>query len=499
MVAQASPPAAAELSRKLADAAEALSKIGEDLKKHTAHVEWEGEGGEAFRTWGSDLANATHRLSAFSGAAGTWMGHAAETLAHVHSSMPEVSAGARTVLDAYRGAHPGQVGAVAPPLSGAGNGGGGGLQGQGPTQQQAYAAQQRLDADRAEAARLMRQLAESYSWSAHNMQGAERPVFPAIPGNYMPKSGDHEDVRHSPGSSGVGGPAHGGAGAAAIASAAGTQGSYTPRVHESVAPQGYAATATGLQESGAASPVIGRPDQPVASRIDGTTVTPQVPKDVSGPVSASPPRSGTPVSMVLPPAIASSQAMNVRQEALAQPRQGVTGPVENGPGASTGAIGRVSPRQPTTSAPTGRVPAGASDGIVGGRPSPRGVEQPNKTLPRGTVIGAKPSQGPLQSQGHSVMPHQPAGGPATSSGIRPGIGNGRRLASEPGGVVGGSRQPHRGQVGDHPFTRGGTGLVGERRLKQENQRAGQRRPDYLVEDEETWTGSHRRVVPPVVD
>lgn len=498
MVEHAQPTAAADLGHKLAAAAAALGRIGDDLKAHVSHVTWEGEGGEAFRTWGSDLANATQRLSAFSGAAGTWMGHAAETLARVHSSMPEVSTASKTVLDAYRGAHPGQVGAVAPPLSNGASGGGGGLQGQGPTQQQAYAAQQRLDADRAEAARLMRQLAESYAWSAHQVQGAGRPVFPAIPGDYMPKSGDYEDVRHSPWSSGAGSQAHGEAGSATAASAADTQDSYAARVYESVAPQGYGATTTGRHELGTTSPVVGPPDQPVASRIDGATITPQIPIDASGPVSTSPPWSNSPVSIAPSPAVV-APAMNVRRGALAQPRQGVTEPAENGVGASTGTIGRVSPGQSTVSTPIGRVPAGASDGIIGGRPSPRGMEQPNKALPRGTVIGTEPSQGPVQSQGRSAMPHTPAAGPPTSSGNRPGIGSGRRLASEPGGVMGGSRRPQQGQASDYPFTRGGTGLVGEGRPRQESQQTGRRRPDYLVEDDETWTGSHRNMVPPVVD
>ncbi|MFF4741074.1 hypothetical protein ACFY2W_35085 [Streptomyces sp. NPDC001262] len=94
-------------------------------------MEWQGEGGEAFRTWGADMANATLRLGEFSDGAGKWMGHAAGTPAHVQSAMPEVSTTSRTTPAAYRTANPGQAGAVAPPLTGAGQSGG--LQGRGPS------------------------------------------------------------------------------------------------------------------------------------------------------------------------------------------------------------------------------------------------------------------------------------------------------------------------------------------------------------------------------
>lgn len=481
MVAQASPQAAADLSRKLADAAKALSEIGDGLKKHTAHVAWEGEGGEAFRTWGSDLANATQRLSAFSGAAGTWMGHAAETLAHVHSSMPEVSAGARTVLDAYRGAHPGQVGSVAPPLSGTGGAGGAGLQGQGPTQQQAYAAQQRLDADRAEAARLMRQLAESYSWSAHNMQGAERPVFPAMPSDFIPNPGGKEDLRQSPEPGAGGTLAQGGSSSPPMTAPVGD------------AARSFADASAPERHVSLPSTAASAPEQPVASRIDAIAPAAQAP----GQSTVAPPSSGTSLSPV--------PLLPIATPVSASPRPGVsTAQVPRAideprsAGTPAGGVGRVSPGRSVAGAPIDRLPGGAGDGIVGGRATPHPVEQPTRAIPRGTVIGAEPARGQVQT-GTSI-PHAPGAGPTASGSGRPGTGGGRRLASEPGGVVGGRAQQQRTQAAGRPFTPGGTGLLGERRPDKQsknNRPAG--RPDYLTEDESTWTDGHRRVVPPVID
>ncbi|WP_261992139.1 hypothetical protein [Streptomyces sp. MS191] len=102
-----------------------------------------------------------------------------------------------------------------------------------------------------------------------------------------------------------------------------------------------------------------------------------------------------------------------------------------------------------------------------------------------------------------------------------GISGGRRLAVETGGVVG-SRPQQPGAAGSRPFTPGGSGLVrggaqGESghgtgqtgrggMMHGGSQAAGSRRderngerPDYLVEDEETWQQGGRPVAPPVID
>ncbi|WP_306328728.1 hypothetical protein [Streptomyces venezuelae] len=81
-----------------------------------------------------------------------------------------------------------------------------------------------------------------------------------------------------------------------------------------------------------------------------------------------------------------------------------------------------------------------------------------------------------------------------------GIRGGRRLAGETGGVVGGKAQrAGTTGTGGRPFTPGGSGLVrGNTARADEREEQNGERPDYLVEDEETWQQG-RRVAPPVID
>lgn len=138
-------------------------------------------------------------------------------------------------------------------------------------------------------------------------------------------------------------------------------------------------------------------------------------------------------------------------------------------------------------------------GIVGGRPvTPRG---PSAGIPRGTVIGAEGPQTGRMMGGGVGGPH---GGPGSVAG--------RRLAMEPGGVVGGRQTGVGGQsaTSGRPFTQGGSGLVrngisggpvggaGSHTPGKRRDGRGGERPDYLAEDEETWQAD-RPVVPPVID
>lgn len=123
-------------------------------------------------------------------------------------------------------------------------------------------------------------------------------------------------------------------------------------------------------------------------------------------------------------------------------------------------------------------------------------------IPRGTVIGNE------NPRGTAPMGRVPGMGGGVGSGVSPITGgSSRRLAREPGGAVGGRPQQGRGSA--HPFTAGGAGLArsgaseGSAR-KGSGARASGRdengeRPDYLVEDDETWQQGGRRVVPPVID
>lgn len=498
MIEHADAPGTLHLGTKLKVAATAIKKLGEDLKAHMAKVEWEGQGGDAFREWGADMANATLRLGEFSHSAGAWMAEAAETLTLVKSSMPDVSSDAKTILDAFRSSNPGQVGAVA--LPGLTAQGGVSPAASGPSQAQAYAAQQQLDADRAEAARLMRKLAESYSWSAHQISAAERPTFRPMP-NAIPGDGDGSHDREYVG--GAGGSRHGSQGGVNSPEMSSIGGE--PR---STGRPGVALPRAGGPGSAGAAPIVGRrgvvlPDGNVGTEIDGvasmSTVPPIQPagkadSHVGGQVDERSPS--------LPGVVVPSTALPGRPAGGGGVPPLTRQPMATGPGAGVVRPGLAVPRV-------------ADPGIVGGRPVPPGQGLPTGQAPRGTVIGA---EGQGQAQGRMPVGTGPVVGGSSSTGMV----TGRRLATEPGGVVGGRPAQRPGNAGE--FTPGGAGLVRSRPAADgsalprggvqgggaflapstaggaaSRRGHGGQRPGYLVEDEETWSQVHRRVVPPVIE
>ncbi len=479
MVEHADAETTSALGCKLQSAASAMNKLGERLQEHASGVEWEGLGGDAFREWVADMANATLRLSDFSKNAGSWMTHAAATLAGVQSAMPAVSSTSQATLAAYKASNPGQVGAVpAPTLSDQS----GGLRKEGasgPSQKEAYAAQAQLDADRAEAARLMRKLAESYAWSARNISGAGAPTFPPMP----IRERGRVDIEHIPapgaGAQGVAayGPASPASGAQGIAS--------VPRTAKDAAGAGASSgsVVSGIQPSA----------PPVSMDVAGGVAMPEAPVLPSGGAPVPLPHGGgTPNTSTVTPVAGLPVPPTAHVPAgLGGGKTGPVGGQRQGtvPGIpGRGLVGGLGPS----------VPGLPRDGVVGGRPVPRTSAQVPTQVPRGTVIGTEPGQArtPMGfGTPHVAPPASPAG--------RVGGGSGRRLAFEPGGVVGGSGQRRGGASGDRAFTPGGSGLVrspgGEisnpgRRTSQQGQR-----PDYLVEDEETWSQGNRRVAPPVID
>ncbi|GAA2713948.1 hypothetical protein GCM10010315_20370 [Streptomyces luteosporeus] len=486
MVANADPGQTRALSEKLSTAAAAITRIGTRLKEHMAAVHWEGEGGDAFRTWGANMANSTLRLGDFAKTASTWMGHAASTLSDVKKAMPDIPAADRTTLASYHQNHPGQVGSVPQsvlteqPT---------GLQPQGPTQQQAYAAQQRLEKERLEAARLMRQLAESYSWSTHNLQTAPRPTFPPPPRGLMPDPRDASEYIPAPSGRGTSGSVGGGNHEALpVVAGGGQRQGYTTGLSGSAGGHVSAPDLLPNARSGAASSHL---------RVDGGLAVPHVPAATPG-LEGTPQIGGSRDMPVVPPVphVAPGPATTrAGGQAVAEAARGIGG-------------GRfdIAPGMPERGAGRGRVPLPGvrlpGDGIVGGRGFPRTPNQLEAPATGGTVGGAQLGQG--RSQAASPMGYTPAhgaapGGPAGRAGSAT---PGRRLATNPGGVVGGTAQRRPGASGNGTFTPGGMGLVrgpGEpSRSQSRTARKGQR-PDYLVEDEATWDQTNRRVVPPVID
>ncbi|MFF4225697.1 hypothetical protein ACFYZH_22945 [Streptomyces abikoensis] len=509
MIEQADPLGTEDLGAKLQVAAATIKKIGEDLKGHMAKVEWAGQGGDSFREWGTDMANAALRLGEFSHTTGSWMIDAAATLSAVKSAMPEVSTESKTVLDSFRANNPGQVGAIAAPGLSGQSGGLPGAATSGPSQAQAYAAQQQLDADRAEAARLMRKLAESYSWSAHQISTGERPTFrpmppavvlvgdPRIGSEYIPMPGSGQRSYDS--QSGGGGQAASSAGGQAL-----QKGGYGAAL-----PRGNGHGATDVTSPVGHHDVV-LPDRTTGTVVDSATSLPTarttLPVGPAGDHAGGHPAGGVPSL----PGVALPHAPT--------PMGPVGGGGTSPPMRSAVPSGQGVGQGGGVARPGLAVPRVPEPGIVGGRPVSPGRDLATGQVSRGTVIGVEGQGG--AAQGRMPMAAGPVMGGSPGSGNRAGMATGRRLATEPGGVVGGRPVQRPGTAGE--FTPGGAGLLRSRPEADgsgstrggtqghalvgpstggstSSRRRGGKRPDYLVEDEETWSQGHRRVVPPVID
>ncbi|WP_327118066.1 hypothetical protein OG206_20305 [Streptomyces sp. NBC_01341] len=451
-------------SDRLLSAATEIRKIAEDLKVRPQTVEWKGEGATAFRTWGADLANATLRLGDYSEGASKWLAQASDALASAQVAIPRTDAGAQANLDAAKAARNDPDASAIEKKS----------------LETLLAAK---ESNRQEAAAEMRRLAQSYQFSASQMDGLEKPVFPPPPGEFVPDRKETISDGETWGSTGSGPGGHSGSSRTTYGSSAST--SDINGVLGSSIPHGLKV------------PV--HSDTPVDMEIDGVATLP--PTSSTNTVTPSvPPTTGN-AEGVLPPRL-----MNT-------PRPFGGGPIPlQGPVAGGKAVSGLRPpalpgQGGLTAGPASRLPR--EGGIIGGRPVAQATGRPAGGLPRGTVVGGEGSHA-----GRAPMGNGAGMGGAGSS--QSGIVGGRRLAGETGGVVGGRPQPP-GRTSGRPFTPGGTGLVRNAASSEggrgggaggrgvsvqrpgESRRDESERPDYLVEDEETWQQGGRRIVPPVID
>lgn len=463
---QANSGAVQGAADRLLSAAKKIREIGEDLKVRPQMVEWKGEGADAFRTWSADLANSTLRLGKYSEGASEWLGRASEAIASAQVAIPRTHAGAAANLAAAKEArNDPDASSVA--------------------QEAAATLIADKEANRQEAAAQMRKLAESYAFSSSQIKGLEKPVFPPPPAIIVPE--DQGNLDSESGDYSVGGAGTGGAAGRFAGSA--TTYTHGPESQDGQVTLPGVSTSSPLSHAAVARPVDMEIDS-VATLPDAPTVPSTTPPSL--PSGGKPDGGYPPVVGAPPPAVGRNPAL---------------------PPATSGG-GKVSPsiRPPVSGlgnpGPTTRPPA--TNGISGGRQVPQTSGRPTGGLPRGNVIGNENTHG-----GRAPMGHGPGmgGGAANQSGI---VG-GRRLAGETGGIVGG-RPQQPGHANARPFTPGGTGLVrgssdGGRasgpmgrggagvtpRSGDSRRDEGSDRPDYLLEDEETWQQGGRRVVPPVID
>lgn len=474
---------ASHLAARLSKAASTISRIGSDLMDHVKSLEWQGEGGDAFRDWGGQTASSTLRLGQYAEVASRWMDTVSQAIAEAKAAMPDTSETARAKTD-LADAHK-TITALQQP----------GVHNDPDAQQaartahtDATAAQHRIDAVRHEAVQQLRKLAQTYEYSAQQVNGVQPPTFPPPAGKTGAGNwwvGQGRDV--SP----VSAPSSGGQ---STGHAVGTTRSSSVPHSTTPAPiqsQGSFRTASHH------TPV----SQPVSVNIDSVDALPRTttPSAPSAPATVDPPHRGVPQPNPLPrpPSVPSSGG---REFGQVPPRRGPA----SGRAPQVAPPGRTVPGTP-------RLPR--EPGIVGGRPIASPARS-SSSVPRGTVIGDGSTQG--RTPMGRVMPPGAQTGPGSPAGT--GMTGGRRLGTETGGVVGGrTGQPSR--VGGRPFTAGGSGLVrpatapgasdkgsragftgsaGRSTDSRKDREKGQR-PDYLTEDEETWTRESRRALPPVVD
>ncbi|MFD5509572.1 WXG100 family type VII secretion target [Streptomyces sp. NPDC127051] len=459
MRASLDPTAVKDRADRLQKASEDIAKIAEKLKNHRV-TGWEGEAATAFQEWVGRAGNATLRLSEYSATGAKWMGDTVQKMIEARD-MPAYDTKAAENLEAARKAH------------------------NDPDAQQ-IATQERtkLDADHRESIRLMNNLAQSYELSYGEINKAEIPTFPPPPERFVPRARDDSEDMARGGSSG--------SGTYATSGPSGPGGSRTENEPGWVPGRQPNADSTPPQTT-VPTHLPGVPDRDVDVDLDHVGTLPPL-------TTTLPPTTGTPVPN-LPVGPGPGPVVPIPPVGLPP----ITGKTGLGPGPGLGQVPNLGPGGSGLSkvSPISGLPPRDS-GIMGGRAVQ--TSGPNAGIPRGTVIGGEGSQ-----TGRGMM----GGGPHGGGGAHAGGVSGspaRRLASEPGGIVGGRQAAAGGRLatGGQPFTQGGSGLVrngggamghagaGTRATGKRREDQGGERPDYLVEDEETWQGN-RRVAPPVID
>ncbi|MET8508210.1 hypothetical protein ABZV60_26760 [Streptomyces sp. NPDC004787] len=450
MIASAKPEDLSGAGQALAAAAPKILAIARDLRHYISRVEWEGEAGDAFREWGAGMVSETLVLGDFTKVVSDEMKTAAQALTEAKASLPKPA----------------------------------GMCYADPEKEKA-----RIEAETGpklqEAIDVMRRLSSYYESTGNRMQAERQPEF-------KPMDTDNFGAGQREYGSGSG------TGSGTYASTG--SGTGTTQTGHTTLPRADVSSPTDTHRQildpvnppsvPPSLPPVVPPESEVDTNLDSVTLTPP-PETVNRPpvqppvtTTGAPPLTANPVPLPpLPPV-----APPLGQQGGYQPPKG---PVTGLP-TSAGRTGIPGP------SPLG--PLGRADGISGGRQVPGRplMNQQMGRMPMGTVIGEERA-GTQYGRGANGI-HGPGaggmhGGPVGGQG-----GSGRRLASQPGGTVG--TPSASGVSGRSAFTPGGTGLVRPTASTQpegeERQQRGHR-PDYLSEDEETWTSGQRRIVPPVID
>ncbi|MER5311244.1 hypothetical protein ABT034_26030 [Streptomyces sp. NPDC002773] len=490
---EASEPGVRIAGDRLQAAAVELHRIAGQLKNRTGRVEWTGKAEKAFTEWAESVVSSTYKLGDYSSHSAEWMHRAAQAIALAKSAIPRYTSheSAKANLEAAQKYRNDPDSATVARNA-----------------QKAMAASDQLDAilaketaNKQAAADEMKKLSSAYQWSSFQMTSFAPPTFPPPPGDFVPADPGRSRISENESS------AYSTNRESSTTSTTSTTRGDTSTTRQQTETPATPDTRTVSPSDDPTGPthVIRpepRPDTPVDLGIDSvdtlpptttgpTTQTPGGPPPVTKPDGAAPPF----VTTGVPP---------LQVKGNPGP-QGRTMPVTGGTG---------NPRGPITGGPRGLpgVPGplgGTREGVSGGRAVPSTTGRPATGIPRSTVIGTEAGGRNGTAMGRGPMGGGMGGAMGGGMGAgQNGISGGRRLAGETGGVVGGKAQRAgaagaAGAVGGaaRPFTPGGSGLVrgGSTPAGREREEQNGERPDYLVEDEETWQQGNRRTAPPVID
>ncbi|MEV6328295.1 hypothetical protein [Streptomyces sp. NPDC051909] len=471
-----------DASDRLTKAAAKMREIARELQKRPGRVEWDSQTATAFKEWTASLASTTHSLADYSEHSSSWLVEAADAIATAQSSIPRYTSNAQAKenLEAAQKYHNDPDAQTIARNA---------RNQMAPADADAAAIKAKEDANRQAAAAEMERLSATYEWSSRQMTGFQMPSFQPPPDTFVPERARDESSTYLSRPSDR------------EDSSTGVTDSRTPMTRS----DGDRTTADvgkipPSREANRPVPVV-RPEVPADLGIDSVGTLPPPTTTGPSPTTNQPPLA-KPDPVATPPFTIPTGPTAVPP----QPSKSAPGPIAPVTGTRTplGPGGRNLP------GPNSPLPGMPREGITGGRAVPTNQGRPATGIPRNTVIGQEPTGRNGNGLGRAPMGGQGMVGPAAGGG-QSGISGGRRLASEPGGVVGGRAQ-RPGAANARPFTPGGSGLVRDGAQgtgpvgrggsvpaadRDEEQRG--ERPDYLVEDEETWQQGSRRVAPPVID
>ncbi|MEU5215722.1 hypothetical protein AB0G79_05910 [Streptomyces sp. NPDC020807] len=509
---EASEPSVRLAGDRLRQASADLLDVAEKLKGRVgrANEEWKGEAQQAFDEWAMSIVSSTLSLSDYSGNSATWMANASQAIASAKSAIPRYTSNeqAKANLRAAQD-YPNDPDSAVVARNAA----------------KAAAASDKLDdilakeaQSKQEAAAEMTRLSSAYQWSGFYMTSMEPPTFPPPPGEFVP---DYAGDRGSRGGT-LGGERH--------SSTPDTRSGTRSDTVTGTRPDANTGTDTDTGTPPSQSHTPSTPDTPSTPPSGGPT-GPSGPSTPTTPDSHTETRPDTPVDLgidsveTLPPSTTGPTGPSGPTgqnpggaPPVTKPDGGATPPFITttgipptaGKGGLPGALPSTGPVTGGTRGPLGSgrglpgMPGAIREGISGGRAVPSTQGRPATGIPRGTVIGGETGgrNGSGVGRGGMGMGGGMGGAMGGGSGAGRNGATGRRLAGETGGIVGGKAQRSGGASGGaRPFTAGGTGLVrgGTTRPGEEREERNGERPDYLVEDEETWQQGNRRPAPPVID